>query len=1425
MISENAQINTFVAGLDLDNDVTVIASNKMRYAENVRLLTNEDGTSAVLQNFDGIYKYILSTNQQDDQITEQDQIVGVTSVNNIVAVVTKCEQEDKKIINKIIRITGFDTPRPDMHLVCKGELGICTHTDHCCVTGVFENPENVKIYITDGETQMKVINLYEDKYKDSNIYFIDDQGNMKNPGALDYIPEAQLDPFTLKSVTNGSLPAGLVWYSYQLFNEFGSASKLAPISTSFHLCASTTNQSSSKYMGSYEGENSGKGVIMSTNIHVHDFDYCRIYRIITTSNNEIPQIHIVDEVPIKNVVDTFTYVDRGSAFLSEISVEEFNNLNNAQFIAKTLCTKDNRLFAANVTDETWDCGDYDARAYRANTSGTIQLNTSADRSSSYTISTDKEDSELLKIKKDYDCINPYNLQREYSSKDTTSNYVYGKNNTLGGYGPNIEYTFITTDLHLTNQQKDVKLADEDSYNDVRSEYGSKFKVYEWQKASTKGEWTEIPNVNLGSLNDDSLGSRQHNYADPEVDALLRGYQRDEIYRFGIVFYNKKSVPSPVYWIGDIRMPHAGQIPPYEYKEQRLVAHPLGIKFKVKKIPEGAIAYEIVRCDRTEADRTVLVQCAATNVYQYKIQEQGNEVGHGEVDESSLELRPFITPDFCKTAKNTLKTIIGRVVSNSGIAGMLEAFKQKKGVNCDATPADNYLRLISPEICISEEKSEDLFKDGVYLDYYQTFVSMVKNPDNSTKSAISIGTAGGKAVPMKVENSTVRYSFYWTNNVASADNAVQTDADTDIYPLTHTMKYYQSFYDDNIVTNKDSGAAKPLTIIDAEYPLMIPYNAYQDVSAYKINVGENTYTNYAHTQFKSTDDKNGEDIMGRTAVGQAGPCIIVQLENNTDTYKTLKRYDVTDNTLNSQRPTLNGTTQQLDKEYLANAIPYFNLKKINDAQYGGNTYSSRQNSVYIGIGAYHRVAECKEQTEHISYTFGGDTYMGMLDYPFTMVFQGNDIKTASNDKIFVHAYLPFESSININLMMGDTFSNTKSTYMQLTPIQMGSYHIQDRPYFAYNPVYSAQQSAMIFTPEAVHKSSNKHSNRIYVSQAKTNGEVIDNWTQFKVADYLDVDSSYGDITNLRNFQDKLFFWQNDALGIASTNERSLITDDNSDELVLGSGTLLSRFDYITNKFGSNIVNDRSIVITPAKLYWYDGLRNELIGYDGQPHSMGKELTVQSFINEYHKPNRKPVISAYDFKYNEVWFGFGDKALIYNENLNCFSSFYTQEYQHALSLSNTTIIVDDNKFYSIYRNYNGMNKAELFGKFEIVVNNAYPYTKVYDNVRFQGNFTDAKENVIRDAVFKSIEFKTKHQVATLKPDTAKKNGATMLDYREDTYRFAVPRANYDNTKGIESQLSLAPRLRGKWLSCTYTFDDTAGNKYELPQITTTFRKSLI
>jgi hypothetical protein len=44
----DVQTNTFVKGLNLDTDITMVPDNQYRYAENVRVITDTDGSTGVL---------------------------------------------------------------------------------------------------------------------------------------------------------------------------------------------------------------------------------------------------------------------------------------------------------------------------------------------------------------------------------------------------------------------------------------------------------------------------------------------------------------------------------------------------------------------------------------------------------------------------------------------------------------------------------------------------------------------------------------------------------------------------------------------------------------------------------------------------------------------------------------------------------------------------------------------------------------------------------------------------------------------------------------------------------------------------------------------------------------------------------------------------------------------------------------------------------------------------------------------------------------------------------------------------------------------------------------------------------------------------------------------------------------------------------
>ena len=50
----NSQVNTFQGGMNIDSDITMLADNQYRWAENIRLLTDNAGTTGILQNIEDV---------------------------------------------------------------------------------------------------------------------------------------------------------------------------------------------------------------------------------------------------------------------------------------------------------------------------------------------------------------------------------------------------------------------------------------------------------------------------------------------------------------------------------------------------------------------------------------------------------------------------------------------------------------------------------------------------------------------------------------------------------------------------------------------------------------------------------------------------------------------------------------------------------------------------------------------------------------------------------------------------------------------------------------------------------------------------------------------------------------------------------------------------------------------------------------------------------------------------------------------------------------------------------------------------------------------------------------------------------------------------------------------------------------------------
>mgnify|MGYP006991664783 CR=1 FL=1 len=136
------------------------------------------------------------------------------------------------------------------------------------------------------------------------------------------------------------------------------------------------------------------------------------------------------------------YDDFGSSYLNTITLDEFNALRNRYlFIPKTIESKNNRLFAANIKENTWDV-DYDARAYRCDFGGEVVLKDTNSDDLAFSIM------EIPDVPNDFDCINPSNIS---IFDEVSFKYVFNRDLKFGGTGINVSYEFTCVDVVLSSQ--------------------------------------------------------------------------------------------------------------------------------------------------------------------------------------------------------------------------------------------------------------------------------------------------------------------------------------------------------------------------------------------------------------------------------------------------------------------------------------------------------------------------------------------------------------------------------------------------------------------------------------------------------------------------------------------------------------------------------------------------------------------------------------------------------------------------------------------------------------------------------------------------------------------------------------------------------------------------------------------------------------
>ena len=533
-------------------------------------------------------------------------------------------------------------------------------------------------------------------------------------------------------------------------------------------------------------------------------------------------------------------------------------------------------------------------------------------------------------------------------------------------------------------------------------------------------------------------------------------------------------------------------------------------------------------------------------------------------------------------------------------------------------------------------------------------------------------------------------------------------------------------------------------------------------------------------------------------GTGGRCLLFSCEDKNDA--------VTNSVKTSKYYALDSSDEQINiiNEYVRSSLLGTFLCNFRQqiTPYGGQSFVNRLTNVYFGNGDYFKASDDWNDV------YNGDCNIEIFEYTSMHKIYGVYTSDSEKELKFPSTHMitysiPTESNIWTKFEYGWQFSvnaaDNYASFIQEEPAQITEAYTQDDPQFVYNTVYNTQNTSR---PHAIYDDLNKEDynktidTRVYYSDLKTNDEIIDSWCKFRSSNFIDVDQQYGPITDIYKFKNNLLFWQQKAFGILSVNERSITTDNSGNDVILGDGGVLSRYDYFSNKYGM-CKQQFCVASSNGGAYWCDTHNNVICMFNGEHVvELSKQGKVQSLMNA--KADGSSGV-FYDNKNNELVFNvFKDKQQIaFNEAIGKFTSVYTMpfegytEFFNGLYLINT---VDDevNIFHYDYMSDDGLkdtNRQLIKCYVKYTVNQQPLVTKVFDNQSIVTQEDLQGRPVYDNDDYFSINHKYTWETPMIKSASTLENSITL---RENNHRFAIPRAG-----GLYGD-----RIRGKYMVCEIT-----------------------
>jgi hypothetical protein len=822
-----------------------------------------------------------------------------------------------------------------------------------------------------------------------------------------------------------------------------------------------------------------------------------------------------------------------------------------------------------------------------------------------------------------------------------------------------------------------------------------------------------PTVTSGSFvrQWDGNSNAQDSFSSDYMASIYRGYFRDEVYRFGIIYYDEDGNASPVQpldlgtkitdnqistGLPDVKFPDRSFSNSYSIFNENNQVVTLGLQLNgITNHPTWASAFEIVRVKRKKniLFQSPIVQMVpiqgvgALDNYPTKyVQEPGLDITVSDAQPQTagkmLIPRNLYWPEARQYSKN---------VSNSG-----------SGIN----------RVKVGEIIL------DRYSGG--FQFSQIFPS-----PNMYGDPTPFNFTGTEKIDF-VDYALLKLNVYPSNPSKSPSVLAGDDINTNVAGNFYSVTEGDYYFDGTFVAKSISPSYKNVPIVDYEY--------FDNLST-TASVSGISVMDYDALQTQGVDWGFKPNIQ-RCAVVKLGGAILEDVTSTTKTFKnaTLNQYSA------GGAVTAGGLTYEVSKtnkfihtysgyssSSYVGAIGIVNVKLgLGDDRYGDiNAFHE-----YISTGAKYTFSEAEVATlraggsvsKDIS-VYGGDCFVGpqlfkISDSTYSVVNQtknNGSPDTLTNllskwGKVYLsdntgsticnvvalenaaqYIQVVIESEYNGEVREPDTVSKSIN-YVGFPIYNNNSKESIRIPLsYRYNLNLSKQNDQRVHVPKPLYSfQQNDFAARIAYSDQKIYNSDQAGFDIFRVNSREDLEENKRAITKLALASDNLYAIHQQGITFVPTGITEIQDADGSIRAI-GSEVVISRPRTIDSVRGSQHMN--AIVETGNVIYIPDNINKSvyvLAGQELKPIIQNNETQFREFfrnqIDEY------AVIGVYDPIRKEYWLHYDDQCEVFNEDKGWIATYDFQGLQAGVYTNQTLWLINDES--EIYTMYTGAVN-QLFG----------------------------------------------------------------------------------------------------------------------------------